>query len=195
MKALRALFEEKNKKAFQYLVAVFIVGILLLIVSNSFTVKPDDIKVIDLADPSEQAAVESGYESGLERRMEDALSRVEGVGNVKVMITLAYGRETIVGADNVTSNSSSKESDAGGGSRETISNSNEDKTIIITGKNGESKPLVLKEVEPKVEGVIIVAEGGDDIYVKDALTRAAATILGLELNKVQILKMKSIKGG
>jgi len=41
-----------------------------------------------------------------------------------------------------------------------------------------------------VEGVIIVAEGGDDILIKEALMNAAKTVLGIEMHKVQVLKMK-----
>jgi stage III sporulation protein AG len=54
-----------------------------------------------------------------------------------------------------------------------------------------SAPLVLREVQPKIEGVIIIAEGGDNILVKEALTNAAEAVLGLDISNVQIFKMKS----
>jgi stage III sporulation protein AG len=107
------------------------------------------------------------------------------------MLSLSYGREIVVAEDKTSNESTTKETDTQGGGRITESSNIEGKTIIVTGKDGVSAPLVLREVQPKIEGVIIIAEGGDNVFVKQALTSAAEAVLGLDIAKVQIYKMKS----
>ena len=46
-------------------------------------------------------------------------------------------------------------------------------------------------MEPEIEGVIIVAEGGGDIIVKNSLISAANAALGVPTHKIEVLKMKS----
>lgn len=191
MNALRSLFKDKEKKTIVNLAIAFAVGILLLAMSRDFFITKHNVSVGEPErQPAEAVPEPLEYERKLEKRLEEALSQAEGVGRVKVMITLRNGKEIFIGTDSVSSSASTKEVDAQGGSRETATQSSDSKAIIVADKNGVSSPLILKENEPQIEGVIIVAEGGDNVFVKDALTKAAGTVLGVEANKVQILKMK-----
>jgi len=131
-----------------------------------------------------------GYEAGLEQRLEDTLSQMHGVGKVKVMLTLSYGKEITVANDSTTSESDIKETDSGGGTRTTQTRSTDTKNIIMSDRNGDSEPLVLREAQAKVEGVIVVAEGGDSVFVRDAVTKAVGAVLGVEVHKIQVFKMK-----
>lgn len=56
----------------------------------------------------------------------------------------------------------------------------------IDGKN----PLALKEIEPKIEGIIIIAQGGDNIFIKNELIKSAQTILNVDAHKIHVMKMK-----
>ncbi|MCL1787241.1 MAG: stage III sporulation protein AG, partial [Defluviitaleaceae bacterium] len=58
-------------------------------------------------------------------------------------------------------------------------------------RQGVGTPLVLREVEPRIEGIVIIAEGGDSPFVRDALTRAARAVLGLEAHMIQVLTMET----
>ncbi|MDR3091223.1 MAG: hypothetical protein LBU36_03350 [Clostridiales bacterium] len=141
--------------------------------------------------PKSRAAEESAgeYEKNLESRLSEILSQAEGAGKVRVMLTLSQGREIIVGEDASAESAVTKETDDSGGSRQNEQRKSETKKIILSG-GGESAPLVLKEIFPRIEGVVIVARGGADPAVKDALTRACAALLGIETHKIQVLKMR-----
>ena len=130
------------------------------------------------------------YERALERRLEEALSKVEGVGRVHVVVNFVQGRETVFVVDSNTTSSVIQEQDAQGGTRYQSNQTSQDKTIIITDRTGVDRPLVQKEIEPIIGGVIIIAEGGGDIIVRDALIRATSTLLGLDINSVHVMQMQ-----
>ncbi|MDE6712876.1 MAG: stage III sporulation protein AG [Lachnospiraceae bacterium] len=86
----------------------------------------------------------ASYEREMEERLEELLQSMEGVGNVKVMITLAASDERVILKDYDIS----EESDA---SRTVES------TIFYTDENGRENPYCQKIITPRVEGVGVVA--------------------------------------
>jgi stage III sporulation protein AG len=150
---------------------------------------PEDetVLVFSQSEPAENFS----YEEALERRLEEFFSMVEGAGAVRVMISPLGPRETVFAVDVNESRSQTTEQDAQGGSRETRQYQNNAQTVIITDRQGVSTPLVLREIEPRTEGIVIIAEGGDNPLVRDALTRAARAVLGLEAHMVQVLTKKT----
>jgi len=129
-------------------------------------------------------------EEALERRLEEFFSLVEGAGNVRVMISPLGTRETVFAVDTNSGGSHTTESDSQGGTRETRTYQNNEKIVLLANRQGQDVPLVLREVEPRIEGIVIIAEGGDSPIVRDALTRAARAVLGLEAHNIQILNMQ-----
>ncbi len=196
MKSLREIFENKDKKVIANIATAFTLGIVFLICGSAFFGKENPVTDIIAKDEVVATATEIkpsnnlSYDRLLEARLSEVLSQVEGAGKVEVMLTLSNGREIIVAEDIETNERKTKETDSQGGIREQFETNNQGKKIVISGKNGYQEPLVLKEIEPKVEGVIIVSQGGDDVFIKDALIKAAQTVLGVEPHKVQVLKMK-----
>lgn len=195
MDRLKEILKGKEKKVLVNLSVAFIAGIVMILSSGVFTgntgnkASPGATAEAGTSQPVD-AYGESGYERELERRLEEMLGMISGAGKVKVMLTLSNGREIVVAENTEYTGKSTKESDPDGGIREIEERKTSNETIIISSKGGESEPLVLKEIEPKVEGVAIVAEGANDITVKDALTRAAHAVLGVDIHKIQILRMK-----
>lgn len=192
MDILRELFKNKEKKTIYNLILAFCIGILLIVLSNT-VLKPAPAGVKKAEDneykPEAVITTYDGYEEKLEKKLEAAIGKVEGVGAVKVMITLSYGREIVVAQDVVLDQSTTKEEDGDGGKREINSIKKEDKAIIL---NNDS-PLVIKEIRPKIEGIIIVAEGGGNPEIKQSLIKVAKALFNVEAHKIEILKMN--KGG
>ena len=78
------------------------------------------------------------------------------------------------------------EKDSGGGVREVI---REDlKREIVT--DNDKSLMIIKEVRPNVRGVIVVAEGAEDILIKEQLYSAVKTVLGIQGNKVEVYSSK-----
>ena len=53
-----------------------------------------------------------------------------------------------------------------------------------------NKPLVLKEIQPKVQGVLVIARGGGSVEIKQSIIKAVQALLNVETHKIEVLKMK-----
>ncbi len=192
---LKNTFGKMDQKMKTRLLTFFIVGVLLIFCGSTVfsgqtqktSIVPEIKQEVSETFKSEQTL---SYEEQLEKRLKSVYENVEGAGKVEVLLTLSNGKEIIVAEDITSQQSTVKETDGNAISREQSDYSSQGKKIIISGGNGFDTPLILKEIEPKVEGVVIVCEGGDNVIVVDALIRATQTVLGVEPHKVQVLKMK-----
>ena len=108
----------------------------------------------------------------LEQKLENLLNKLEGAGKVSVAISVESGMETVLAMTTTT-----KETSAG---RETVST-----PVLVNGKT-----VVLKEVYPKISGVLIVAEGAGKISVYNKIQQAALSLLDVKSSQIEILTMK-----
>lgn len=124
----------------------------------------------------------SNFTKELESKLVRVLGKIKGAGNVDVMVTLESGPELII-AKTVDK----KTNTVTNGDNSTTTVTVVETPIIIT-KDGESKPLVLLEIMPKIKGVIIVSQGAGDVKTKLALLEAVQSILGVNGNNIQIFE-------
>jgi len=190
--SLRTLFTDKQKPFMTRIMLLFCLGVALLVGSaflgRDTPSRPPE-SIITSGVQSELAPISSD-ERSLERRLSEILSMVEGAGSVEVMLTFSQSREIVL-AENTTLNETSvKEEDSAGGSRDSHTLSRDERTILIQSPGGAQEPIILREIVPSVEGVIIVSEGGDNVFVREALIRAATVVLGVDIHRVQVLQMK-----
>ena len=110
-----------------------------------------------------------------EARLEEILSQIKGVGKVSVMITYNSGAETEIAYD---TNSSITRRESG----DNVINTEETNDCDAVMSSG--KPFVKRYLYPEIKGVVVVAEGGGDILVKQRIQEAVMTSLGLAAHKV-----------
>lgn len=197
--SVRNIRNIKNIKKDQLLI-LFLAGILLLVIS----LPVDRNKETDggsrggfLTDGNEESVTGrlsaddmDTYLYRLETRLADALSQMSGVGEVAVMITLKSSAERVVEKDTEITDEGVTESDSQGGTRTTKNNSRAETTIYSDG-NTSGTPYVSKELTPEVEGVMIIAEGGDEPVVKQNITEAVQALFGIDTHKIRIMKKSS----
>lgn len=132
-----------SKKKMTWVIAgIVILLILFLFFSSYFT----------------DTAADSGEDlnSGLERKLSAALSEMQGVGKVKVVISYESTAESVP---------------ASAGTEELFS----------------AEPLILKQNLPRVRGVLVVAEGAEDIRIRTELMYAVTALLDVSPDRVEIL--------
>lgn len=56
-------------------------------------------------------------------------------------------------------------------------------------KDGSNVPATQTIINPKVEGVIITAEGANDVNVKTNIIAAVEAVTGVPTHKVQVFSM------
>ena len=129
------------------------------------------------------------YTTELENRLRSVLAKVEGIGDVEVMITLKGSKEKVILKDTPYTQESMNEVDGEGGNRDSSSISKEDTTVLVNGGNGESVPYVIQELEPEVEGIVVIAGGGDNVEIKMEIMEAAQVLFNVPAHKVKVMKM------
>lgn len=126
------------------------------------------------------------YTAYLEGKLKTMLESVGGLGEVEVMITLESSEERIVEKDMTAERSQTEEQDSEGGTR-TVSSSNTGyQTVYQDGSQGA--PFVVKTITPKVEGVLVVAEGAEKGNMSSEITQTAQALFGVEAHKVKVLE-------
>ena len=127
----------------------------------------------------------------LEERLEEILSSMQGVGAVRVMITLASQGEKIVEKDIPLERNNIVENDSGGGSRSTSEMYSKEETVYTVNSEGDKVPYVTKEKSVEVAGVSVVAQGGDQALVQKNISDVIQALFGIEEHKIKVVKMKN----
>ncbi len=128
------------------------------------------------------------YAASLEDSLERLLSAMEGVGKVRVMVTLESSGEAVVEKDINTVRDGTTEVDSAGGSRNTTSISDQEETVY---QGNKETPYVKKVLSPRVEGVVVCAQGGGNVKTVQNITEAIQALFGIEAHKIKVVKMIS----
>ncbi|MBE5757377.1 MAG: hypothetical protein E7345_00390 [Clostridiales bacterium] len=118
------------------------------------------------------------YSEEIENKLENILGKIDGAGDVDVMVSLDGSPEMVYATD-----SDSKTSSTASGTTTTTSSN----IIVVNGK-GNSEAILLKENLPKVKGVIVVSSGADNIQIKLDILNAVSTLLDISVDKINVLK-------
>ena len=174
------------------LLIFFLVGVLLLVIAlpSGTKEKEKDSRhsEIDGEEAVGPQAEEQDYARYLERRLEETLSQLDGAGNVRVMVTLQSSAQKIVEKDTQGERDAITEEDSQGG-RRTSENTSHQETTVYEGMGEKSQePYVSKELTPRVEGVVVLAEGGENALVKRNITEAIQALFGIDTHKIRIMK-------
>lgn len=141
---------------------------------------------VDVGTQAVTAGSTEEYAAYLEEKLKKMLESIRGVGEVEVMITLESSEERIVEKDMTAERSQTEEQDSAGGTR-TVSSSNTGyQTVYQEGSQGA--PFVVKTLTPKVEGVLVVAEGAGKGNMTGEITQIAQALFGVEAHKVKVLE-------
>ena len=183
--------KEKKLKQSDWLILV-LAGILILIIAL-----PTDTKEKKQAEEAkeniskENNTMEASKDE-IERKLEDILEKINGAGDVKVMITYQDSGTQVVEKDKNTSENSLEESDSTGGVRSTKEQQLQESTVYEDADAGNT-PFVSKELLPKVEGILIVASGGDNQKVKQNISEAVLALFQVEAHRIKIVKMSGLE--
>lgn len=202
MEFLKSRLQSENRKKIKMpgkdqLLILLLSGILLVVIAIPTDGGKKKAPPDSGGDPAEELKTATGqepdsYEKRQEERLKEALEKVEGVGEVEVMITLKSSWEKIVEKDRPSSSQTVEEADAGGGTRHTQEVSRSE-TTVYREESGERTPYVVKELEPEVEGVIVIARGGGNASVKQNILEAVQALFPVEAHKIKIMKMEGSK--
>lgn len=174
-----------SKEKWLMVLAAGICLMLLAIPSGSRTKNAAEQELRQTAEP--EGASGRGYEKEMEKRVEELLSTVDGVGKVDVMITLSSSEEKVLASDRTQSQSSSEETDSAGGTRSTKTAERQE-TTVLAGGTGDSQPIVEMERMPEIRGVVVSAQGGGDARIQAEISAALEALFHVPQHKIRVLK-------
>ncbi len=158
---LKKLLSSKKNKTI-IIVLLIVILVLSLVFSN---IKKN-------VNSKENIVVAPDYQSEMEQRLSKTLSKVEGAGKVSVIINLKSGMQTVIAMET------------------TVTETKDGRITVETPVIVNGKTIVLKELYPEINGVIIVAEGAKNISVYNKLLQATMSLFNIKADKIEILTMK-----
>lgn len=185
-----------NKKTVENLVVLLIVLVVTIIAINTIwgdkqaKIKKENEVESDhkvLADTVKESNIKETGAYNLESELESILSKIDGVGKVQVLITYSESSQIVAMYNENKNISVTEETDSEGGIR-TIETTDANKEILLDGSNN---PVTERVIMPKIEGAIIIAEGGGNEVLKTNIVKAVAAATGLATHKVQVFKMSN----
>ncbi len=165
-------YPEKLGK-FKYPILVLLLGVLLLLM-------PKGSKEVRTEPPVRQERSEADNLDIQEELLSQLLSKMEGAGQVEVMLSIRTGVQTIYQTDSKT------QSDTQEGSAST----RQDTTTVLHGiGSGVASPVVRQKEAPVYQGAVILCQGAENSNVRLALVQAVASITGLRTDQITVIKM------
>ena len=155
----------KGLERFKYVFLLLLVGLLLLL----WPAKKETVPTEAVPDPFQVAQ--------LEEKLASALSRIEGAGQVRVVLTLRESPRRVLAQNGRASQVGEQVS------RETSA-------VLVNRGGGSQEGLELARTGPVWQGALVVADGGDDPLVRLALSEAVSALTGLGADKISICKGK-----
>ena len=130
----------------------------------------------------------STYEDKQKVELTNILRKIDGVGEVDVMINFESGEEKVAAYDSTNQTTKTEETDTNGGKR--VSNQQNDTTkVVMSSESGGNSPVILKTYKPKVIGVVITAEGAESSKVRYDIEKAVSSLYGISVEKVNVYPM------
>jgi stage III sporulation protein AG len=182
--------EKRKLSPFEMLLVIVILGIIIILAGSQLA-KPAHKETMNDASstedrdgtsyPANNSAYGQDVVADIERRLAEILSKLEGAGKVSVMVFADTGGEQVPAYNNEMDTRNQERSD------EKTSEISETRQLVLS---GNEEPIILKVIVPQIQGVVVVAEGADDILIKTQLNNAVCTLLGIPEHRVQILKHK-----
>lgn len=187
---------ETNKKKIENLVVLLIILIITVVVinviwnGNGEEIKDEPIsdKNKKLASETQEIQTNSQSEDDITKNLEEILSKIKGVGKVRVMITYSRTSQTVPLYNQDSSEKNTEETDTQGGTRK-ITETDTKTEIIYKEENGEKVPITQSVVSPTIEGAIVTAEGADNVEVKTNIIQAVEAVTGVATHKIQVFEM------
>lgn len=137
-----------NRKSIIFIVISVICVILLLVLGQD----NDKVEPLDRA-----------YESELEEKLCTLISKLDGVSDVKVMVTMECGTEYVYAQD-------------------MENNADSERSQYYSA--GDEEALLLKEIYPVVRGVAVVCDSVSPAATKATVIELVSSVLGLSANRI-----------
>lgn len=140
---------------YKYAALILVLGLMLMLLPTGSKATQEQLQ-----------PTETEPQADICQQLTEILQQVEGVGQVKVMVTVAVGETTVYRYDE------------------------DGDTVILTDADRAESGLVEQVVSPVYQGAVIVCQGADSASVRLNVIEAVSKVTGLSTDRISVLKMK-----
>ena len=113
-----------------------------------------------------------------EEEMENILRAIDGVGELRLMLTVDSGTKRELAQDTTAERSGSEDM------------KRKSETVVVGTGSGTQEVVVTNRVYPRYVGALVVCEGGGSAGVRLAVTQAVSALTALPSDKITVLQGK-----
>ncbi|GAF13667.1 LOW QUALITY PROTEIN: stage III sporulation protein AG [Bacillus sp. JCM 19045] len=191
---------DKKKRSIspKYILLLGGLGIALMIGSQFFQPDSNDMPVTSSEEDIEatptfarEAEKDSmaDYEIRYENQLRETLEEIIGVNDVSVSVNLAESEKNIYEKNVRSGNQTTSETDREGGTRK-VEDFQDEENVVIVREGDQEEALVISKEKPAVAGVLVVAEGVDNVQVRAWVVEAVSRLLDVAPHRVSVLPKK-----
>ncbi len=173
-------YEKIMSSKLKYIVLLGLIGILLIVFS--ITTKKEN-KSKEKTQNQSNTITTDEYVKKLEDKLNNIISKIKGVGQSEVFITIENGIENIY-ANSEKKSTNSNENFSGKMSKK----DDLQKDVVVIDSNNGKQALVITQKEPTIKGVLVVCDGADDVYVVEQVIDAVCKSLNIKKNRMSVVK-------
>ena len=158
-------------KKYKYVALVLLLGLALMLIPGKKE------RQENITSPQSDASTETENQYSSQEHLSQVLQCIDGVGKVKLYLSVSKGEESIFQTDTHTSTAADN------------SSTQIDTVIISNADRGQSG--LIRQINPPVYlGAIVVCQGADSPSVRLAIVDAVSKVTGLGADRISVLKMK-----
>ncbi len=168
----------RDKKS-AIIIFIGFLGIAMIFVSGLFPDSPE-------AEPQEEEEITytaDDYRRQLEAELSAIISRIDGAGEVSILITMETTTEDVYAVEKKTEEKTSQSTSGEGGDSDG-EYKEENKYVTVKRKDGSEDAVLRKQIMPRIRGVLVVCDGGGNSVVKEKITQAVSGVLNISGGKI-----------
>lgn len=118
-------------------------------------------------------SVNVDMQTEIQQKLEKIISKIDGVGNVSVMITYSSSGENVYAQNSKSENNGDKQS----------VNS---EIVLHESPEGNDEGLIVSVKNPDISGVAVVCDGGHSLKIKSEITELVTRLFGIGADRVYV---------
>lgn len=158
-------------KKYRYAALVVLLGVVLMLLPASEE---------ESVPPSDGDAWESFDRAAVQSEMEDILSAIDGVGALRLMLTVEGGGERRLAESSTVSQ----------GQTGTETRQEKREPLVLSRGSGTQEVVVTGSTAPRYLGALVVCEGAGSASVRLAVTEAVAVLTALPSDRITVVQGK-----
>ena len=170
----------QNKKTVPIIVAIGIIGILIILISDMLPQKNNTVE-----ENMQNISTDSQYLEDLKNDIKTIVLSITGEESVEVVVSLETGIEYVYATEKDTDLGVKENKQSEGNYNNETSDKTEESYIIINNGTGE-QPLIISTINPKIRGISIVCSSGFSQEICDTIKTSISTLCNISEKKISV---------